>query len=246
MKTRILFLALLFPITAPCIAQNYYIGAALGWHHDVFHLAETNDFFKSNLYVDFANPMVNLNFSVLLDNGVSISSGIGYYKYKLNYRLHLAQPLHYVGEISFNTHDAITIPVTVGYNCNIWKNRLFINLHSGISFDIYSNGKDLWEEYNSSYLWRIDFENAAEKSCNILVSNKIAIQYFTKFNMGIALFGGYHIGLLKVWKHAYGYFNWHSGQEVLDTQFLSNGSYWQFGIELGYKFVKKKKISGFQ
>jgi hypothetical protein len=247
MKTIIFNLVFLLAITISSFSQTYYIGMTLGWHYDVFHLAETyNSFFKSNLYVNFSNPMVNLNISKMWDNGLFVSSGLGYYQYMFCYKLRSTRPYaFYMKKCSLNTYNAITVPITVGYNCNIWKNRVFINLQSGFSFDLYSDRGGQIDEVSlaESYRWYFDFEEPVENSFNIFVSSKITLQYLTRFNMGIALFGGYHIGLLKVCKYAYGYVDWNNGKEILDTQILSNGSYWQFGIELGYKFGKKKEKS---
>jgi hypothetical protein len=236
---------LFLSVTTSSFSQSYYVGIALGWHYDVFHLAENDNFFlKSSLYVNFANPMVNLNVSKIWDNGLFVSSGLGYYQYMFCYKLRSIQPhLFYKKKWSLNTYDAITVPITVGYNRNVWQNRIFINLQSGVNFALYSDRGGQIDEISvaESYYWHLDFEEPIETPFNVFVSSKITLQYLTKFNMGIALFGAYHFGLLKVCKYAYGYFNWNKGKEVLDTQILSNGSYWQFGIELGYMFGRRRE-----
>jgi len=35
---------------------------------------------------------------------------------------------------------------------------------------------------------------------NLLLQNSICFQYYTKYNLGIAIFGSYHAGLRDVWQ----------------------------------------------
>jgi hypothetical protein len=140
-------------------------------------------------------------------------------------------------------------------------------VQSGLDFDIYFSEIDYarWErdfgQYSGSVAeWTYLSANTRIPHFNILISNRLVLQYYTKFNMGIAIFGAYHAGLIPVWQNISGHFEWkneedpiewqvdranppiwNQGSEILDTKISSNGSYWQFGIELGYKFGKKKK-----
>jgi hypothetical protein len=169
--------------------------------------------------------------------------------------------------VSWGIHSALSLPVAVGYNINLWKNRLLFKVQSGLDFDIYFLEIDYESEYGfGNYFgsvanWIYLSENTRIPHFNILISNRLVLQYYTKFNMSIALFGAYHAGLIPVWQNISGHFEWRSesdsdikwpmdsrrnllwyqGSEILDTKINSNDSYWHFGIELGYKFGKKKE-----
>jgi hypothetical protein len=230
-------------------------------------LSETNKKI-SNDKILLYNPSANLNFGFLFKNNIELSLGIGFYLYRINRyinKYHLGTKI--LRTISATpTHSTITIPVSVSYNFNLWKNRLFFKVQSGLDFDIYFlEVKDDIRVNFGSYAgsvakWIYLSENTRVPHFNILIFNKLVLQYYTKFNMGIAIFGAYHAGLIPVWQGISGHFEWknendpvewqmdergnvfwNQGSEILDTKFSSNGSYWQFGIELGYKFGGKKK-----
>ncbi|MDR1346529.1 MAG: hypothetical protein LBK03_07515 [Bacteroidales bacterium] len=248
MKTRLLFFALFLSIITSSFGQNYYIGASVGWHQDIFTLSETNKHLSTK-HIDIINPSANLEFSVLFENGAEVSTGVGYYRFLFTPTMFLLQPIDNITALSTGlhvAHNAISIPITGGYNINLWKKRLLLKVQSGFGFDIYfdednGQGEGTEAHENQSMSNIINFEAPIETHFNVLISNKISLQYFTKFGMGISIFGAYHAGLMRVWQNAYGHFDWNNGEEVLDTKIMSNGSYWQFGIELGYKFGKKKK-----
>ena len=257
---RIFFVVAILISTLSLFGQQYHIGASIGWHKDIFTLSETNRYVsndKSYLY----NPSANLNFSFLFKNNIELSLGLGYYQYRFNRFLYLLDKKN--KEIgmgtSYGMFDVLTIPIAVGYGINLWKNRLLFKVQSGLDFDIYFLSE--WNGGGCQGEIAVDIVSYSTKiPFNILLSNRIVLQYYTKFNMSIAIFGAYHAGLRKTWENASAHFEWKNendpawlfeddhyhhliwgqGREILDTKLLSNGSYWQFGIELGYKFGKKK------
>jgi hypothetical protein len=270
MKIRILFFALFLSITTLSFGQQYYVGASIGWHQDIFTMSETNKKI-SNDRIYLYNPSANLNFGFLFKNNIELSLGVGFYLYRIDRYINK----YYLGSKMLKTtcvaptHSAVTIPVSLSYNFNLWNNRLLFKVQSGLDFDVYFSEIDYKPDrggfggYTGSVAeWTYLSENARIPHFNILISNKVVLQYYTKFNMGIAIFGAYHAGLIPVWQGISGHFEWKSeddpeewqmdergnvlwnqGSEIFDTKFNSNGSYWQFGIELGYRFGGKKKES---
>jgi hypothetical protein len=260
---KLLFLILWCAVAGACFGQKYYVGAAIGWHQDIFTMSETNKKI-SNDRIYLYNPSANLNFGFLFKNNVALSLGVGYYKYKFERFIDpLVKEIKRDGMIaSIDMYEALSIPVSVGYNINLWKNRLFFKIQNGLDFDIYFPALDGGGGYYGKIALEVLNRASIETRFNILLSNKISLQYYTKSNMNIAIFGAYHAGLRQVWKDAVGHFEWKSeddpeewqidergnivwnqGSEIFDTKFNSNGSYWQFGIELGYRFGGKKKES---
>ena len=77
----------------------------------------------------------------------------------------------------------------------------------------------------------------------MLLQNSICFQYYTKYNLGIAIFGSYHAGLRDVWQGSVE-LSWNNGNTLKPTV-LSKGSYWHIGLEIGYQLSgKKKKTKG--
>jgi hypothetical protein len=250
MKIRILFFALFLSITTLSFGQQYYVGASIGWHQDIFTMSETHKYISTK-YIGIINPSANLGFNIGFNNGLELSLGCGYYNYMLTPTMFLLAPNGKINPIRTalcSIYQAISIPIAIGYNINLWNKRFLLKIQSGLDFDICfleSGGLNGYDSLSDGQQIRrnITFESPVITHFNILLSNRISLQYFTKFGMGISIFGAYHAGLMPIWQTAYGHFDWNNGTEILDTKFLSNGSYWQFGIELGYRFGGKKKES---
>ncbi|MEG1556788.1 MAG: hypothetical protein RR356_08730, partial [Bacteroidales bacterium] len=78
---------------------------------------------------------------------------------------------------------------------------------------------------------------------NVLFANQISLQYVTNINLCISIFGAYHAGLREIWQSNFNYNvkqteeEWHHYNPI----YTSRGSYWHFGIELGYKLKKNNR-----
>ena len=191
-------------------------------------------------------PSANFIFSVIFKNNLELETGLMYYSYpyKVAYRWDtigatgaFTKGYHGVHESAYH---AFSFPIHIGYKFKL-ANRLYANIHAGLNFDFYFAELNGWTEggmgenhfYSST-------ENALKQRFNILLSNRISLQYFTKFNMGISLYAAYNSGLFSIWE-SYAYASYHNNAKVFQSTLLSRGSYWNFGIELGYKLDKNRK-----
>jgi hypothetical protein len=247
MKKIFLCIAVSFVCFTSLHSQSYYLGISGGLHGDLFIFPNNDGNFK--IRTNETKLTGNLNFTVFFNHNLEIATGIGFYNYSCSY-----QYLWGKGLRTITTHDAwsglrtLSIPVSLGYNLKLYE-KLFLKFNMGFDFDFYVyNAKEaegIFERgdpsesviVNSHSVW-----GDPETRFNLLISNRIALQYFTKHNIGLSLFGAYHAGLIPVWQNTYTYIEIQrpSGTEIIESNFISRGSYWQIGFELGYKFGKEK------
>jgi len=230
-------------MTSSIYSQDFYLGLAIGEQCAVYSKTETRNIVRTNVL--FVPQSVNIKFSTIFINNLELETGIMYYIYPYSYSdLYTTKYIAENGEeyeaSSKHTnwdkaYYAFSIPVHLGYKFKL-AHRFYANFYSGLNFDFYfqpKNGFD-WE---GDYLY---YQTCLKRQFNILLSNKISLQYFTKFNMGIGVYGAYYSGMFQVWesvRHLYLDYD-HTG--TYPVTFLSRGSYWNFGIELGYKLDKNK------
>jgi hypothetical protein len=122
----------------------------------------------------------------------------------------------------------------LGYKFKL-ANRLYANVYSGLNFDFYFLPQ---KGYDNFYFY-LQAKDALMRRFNILLTNRASLQYFTKFNMGISVYGAYHAGFMQVW-NSMELIPYHEIYQY-PVRLLSRGSFWNFGIELGYKFSSKKE-----
>jgi hypothetical protein len=246
MRKIFLTLLLLFFITDSVYSQDFYFGISSGLMKGVYSKTEQNNYIKNRINVLFC-PSINFTFSTIFKNNIEIETGIMYYPYPHNIAFRWdtigATGPFIKGYYTLNdiAYHAFSLPIHIGYKIKL-VNRLYANIHSGLNFDFYfgnstvgMGGGSMSDVYSC-----VSTENALKQPFNILLSNKVSLQYFTKFNMGISLYAAYYSGLFSIWE-SYAYVSYYDGLKTFQSTLLSRGSYWNFGIELGYKLERNKE-----
>ena len=231
-KFSLLWIALII-LSIPIYSQKYYLGVESGFHKDVYSISN-ND--AGDLYIgmDILAVVENLSFKVIFDNNIEIGTGIGYYNYALNIGVKNI-PIFYTGNAVL--YRTLSIPLNVGYRFKILPG-FYAGFNSGLDFDFcfyedsYHYGAVWTPEEN---YFSIHF-NSLKNNFNVLISNKVQLQYVTRFNMAVGIFGAYHAGLRDMWECDNATFSINNGEKIYTPTIMTKGSYWSFGIELGYIF----------
>jgi len=238
-KLFIIFTLLLF-LTNSIYSQDFYFGVSSGMVKSVYSKTDDKKHFKD--LIDATRPSANVIFSTIFKNNLELATGVTFYSYP--YKI-LASGDNMWGNRILQTlsnqtaYFAFSVPVHLGYKIRL-ANRWFFNVYTGLKFDFYFN-----PQYSSnSKIYEdcvryVTTEDALKQRFNILLSNKLSMQYFTKFNMGISLFVSYHSGLFQIWESTA--LTIYSDTHYRKSSTTSRGSYWIFGLELGYKLNKKPK-----
>ena len=249
MKKIFLNFIVLFFITNSIYSQDFYFGISPGEISSVYSKTGNKNF---STHMDIFQVTGNFMFSVIFKNNVELATGIMYYNYPYNKKFPIDNDgTFYVISYRDPAYHAFSLPVHTGYKFKI-ANRLYANVYSGLNFDFYFAPNNIdYEPYsydpnepwkNWSFSGDISFwsENKLQKRFNIMLANKVSIQYFTKFNMGISLYAAYYSGLRQVWE-SYLHYTYDFGETFHKNIYLSRGSYWNFGIELGFKLIGSKE-----
>jgi hypothetical protein len=139
--------------------------------------------------------------------------------------------------------NTVSLQFGLGYSIQLFK-PLFLKINSGIDFDFYVNSDfgSVTEGNMGDLYLKEHFDYPINTPINLLIQNRISLQYFTKSNIGFSLFLSYHSGLLNVFDKPWAEYNWIQDgvvSESLNTNYISNGSHWEIGFEIGYKFGKR-------
>ncbi|MDR2979330.1 MAG: hypothetical protein LBV02_02645, partial [Bacteroidales bacterium] len=245
MKKLIFIFIVLFGIQSASRAQEFYFGLKTGLLKETYTLTE--DYGNLKLYMEALFPTVLFNFKTIFNNRLEAGTGVGFYNYGCHIGL-LTPTLPYSSHDARNAiYRSITVPFTLGYSFPIVAG-LFANVTSGIDFDFYFDLRGyISDPYIDPHLDEdvssIDARHVypylrtyLDGNCarfNVLLSNQIALEYKTKKNFCFSLFAAYHAGLREVW-HGLAVIHYNE-EETLNVQLFSRGSYWHFGIELGYR-----------
>jgi hypothetical protein len=236
-----------FFITGSIYSQDFYFGFSPGEISSVYSKTGNNNFSPC---MDIFQVTGNFIFSVLFKNNVELETGIMYYNYPYNIRVSDGT-FHDVTSYRNPAYHAFSLPVHAGYKFKL-ANRLYANVYSGLNFDFYFdpiNVDYMPYSYNTDKPWDgwlivgdLAYwpESKLQKQFNIMFANRVSIQYFTKFNMGISVYASYYSGLRQVWENALHY-TYDFGETIHKNVYLSRGSFWNFGIELGYKLTGNKE-----
>ncbi len=229
----LLWILLLF-LSVSVHAQKYYLGVESGFHKDVYSLSN-NDAGDVYIGMDILAITENLSFKILFDNNIEIGTGIGYYNYGMIIGVRNIFAFHTDYAVFYR---ALSIPLNIGYRFKILPG-FYAGFNSGLDFDFYFYDSIYYDTLPgmaplANYL-SIYFPSL-KHNFNVLISNKIQLQYVTKFNMVVGIFGAYHAGLRDIWECNDATFVVNNGEKIYNPTITTKGSYWSFGIELGYFF----------
>lgn len=239
MKKNITLLISTFLLCISVQAQDFQFGLKSGFHQDVFTITHNNG--KLAPAIDFLSPGIDFSFKTIFPNNIEVGTGIGYYNYECNLRMKTSPwPKSYSKEIAYRS---FSIPVNIGYNLNLYAG-LYLNFNMGLHFDFYFNHAD--GSYHSNigtegeqYLLDYYLDGTPTPKFNVLLSNTLTLYYMTKSNVYVGLFGAYHAGMRDALQAQVFY---QEGTAEMTTYHMiaSKGSFWNFGLEIGYRLTKKK------
>ena len=251
MKKIFINFVTLFCITGAVYAQDFYFGFSPGEISSVY--AKTGDK-KFTMPMNVFQITGNFVFSVIFKNNVEFETGIMYYNYPYRMKVPESNDDNRVVwniPIGWGAYHAFSLPIHVGYKFKL-ANRLYANVYSGLNFDFYfaPNNREYrafqhpdtvglsswWGRFGDLMYYP---ENKLQKHFNVMFANRVSIQYFTKSNMGISLYASYYSGLRQVWESTFHY-TYDFGETIHKNTYISHGSYWNFGIELGFKLPANK------
>ena len=246
-KLFIIFTLSLF-LTGSVHSQDFYFGASSGMVKSIYFRTDDKKHFKD--LIDVSRPSANVIFSTIFKNNLELATGVMFYAYPYNIRA--SGEKMWGNRILQTTSDhtayfAFSLPVHLGYKFKL-ANRLYANIYSGLNFDFYFNEL---QDQNRGIGGPLTYSTAIspfKNRFNLMVSNRISLQYFTKFNMGIGIYAAYHSGLFNIWNsyEDFGYYHidisgTHGEYKMFESTFKSDGSFWNFGLELGYKLERSKE-----
>jgi hypothetical protein len=214
--------------------------------------------------MDFSAPTLQAVFRTTFPKNWEIETGIGWYNYsqKLKAKINTDIALWVFGvrnvDVPYvlatsneHTYGSINLSEKVGYRFKLASN-LHLRLNTGLQLGILYNARS-----TSSTLVKSDplelyiiYYGVQKPYINLLVSNTISLQYTLKSNVYLSIFASYHAGLFDVYNSDLYIVNrkssestfFYDGQDYyISSPVATKGSYFEFGIELGY--VWKKKIT---
>lgn len=254
MRKITIIVIILFGLHTVSQAQDFYFGLKSGWKKETYTMTESNGSVK--LFMGSLFPSAQFQFKTIFKDRLELGTGLGYY----NYGLQIGMKTEGVkGEDSYTRSGSIplyhsmSIPLTIGYALPIVAG-LSVKAIAGLDFDFYFNfaggsfgpATSYIDENGDvisvprDYPYRIVFIDRYKAKFNVLLLNQLSLEYLTKKNFSVSLFAAYHTGLREVRDDAC-LVNF-SETEQMVVQIFSRGSYWHFGLELGYRFGKKEKL----
>ena len=255
MKKYSLILVIIFNFVSFSYGQDFYLGLRSGCKKEIYNISDNgNKAFKSKM--NYASPTVRLVMRVMFPNNLEVGGGLGGYAYNKNMGMDFDNLFGKINVFTGNEilYKSVEFNFQVGYSLPIVRNFYF-KLNTSVDCNIH-----ILKGYNDIFkptITNIITENAdmtivspshwdSHSAGNIMLVNTIAFQYFTKFNLGISIFTSYHTGLLPVtYETAYiceknlPPFLYDPDYYSYSYPYSTRGSYWEFGLELGYRFKKR-------
>ena len=255
MKKFIIIITLFFCFKQVAFSQDFYFGLKTGWTKETYTLTAHYGLVK--LFMEPLSPTAMFHFKTIFNNRMELGTGLGFYNYgfQIGTKTFLVYKCNYTFGWNANNpiYRSFTIPIALGYSFPV-IGGLSVKISSGINFDLYfdynirstsfypfyhmgEDGNLIEEPITYPYAESFYYGNSAR--FNILLSNQISIEYCTKKNFCISVFTAYHTGLREVWNGKC--FIHFDEIETLYVALFTRGSYWHFGLELGYKLNRKDK-----
>jgi hypothetical protein len=245
MKKIILLLTAVFCLTSFSYSQEFYFGLKSGLKKEVYEIPGNYGIY--NTQIDFLAPTITSSFKILYPSNFEIGWGFGHYSYSQKIRVK-DDFLFLLHPIDFQTgsdliYRAFSFHFQMGYNLKIIQNFYF-KFNTGFEYAMYFSYREIFDTNviaTGDPSMVIHYTGLSNYQ-NLLLTNSISLQCFIKQNFGISIFGAYHAGLFPVSNNAVIYKTTILGSTYSYWDNLySQGSYFEFGIELGYKLPKKNE-----
>ncbi len=227
-------------------AQDYSISIETAINKEILNYTQINN--KQITISDvwaLSLPSIDINFSKTNANGISFSTGFGTYSYEYKFDLTTHGPQLTSDNqdkrfrLYHKSYQALRLPFRLGKNFNL-GNSFKLNIQLGLQFEYclpnsskfslgYTEADDTFFNMNSKVYNTYDL--------NVLFLNRVEFSYTLKSKFYFNIFASYYSGLLEntktdsilVIRDNYSSF----------TSIYTRGSYFDFGIGIGYIFNKK-------
>jgi len=218
--------------------------------------------------IDVSTPTVQALFRLTFLNNLEIEASVGWYNYsqKLKAKIDSRCAFTTFGVKDANTsngepannyvfstsnehiYGCVFLSPKVGYRFS-FSQDLHLRLNTGVQVGWLYNSRSTSTTLVESdpFELYIAYQGVKEMPINLLISNTIALQYVTKYNVYFSVFASYHVGLLETYQSDVYLTNRRSNETYYytghDTYMYApaktKGSYFEFGIEIGYVWYKK-------
>ncbi|MCL2131283.1 MAG: hypothetical protein FWH36_02320 [Lentimicrobiaceae bacterium] len=262
------FTALLFCLNNPTFSQEFYAGLKSGFKLEHYKMPLEKNAINSNYHfqerlltstMDFTAPTVQILFRTTFSSNWEVEAGFGWYNYsqKLKAKINTDAALTTFGinnadNIIFSTaneriYGCAFFSPRGGYRVN-FSPDLHLRINTGLQIGFLYNARTTSNTVAESdpFELYISYYGVEKPYMNLLISNTISLQYVTKPNIYFSFFVSYHAGLLNVYKNdiylanrrSYDVFYYNGHDVYVNSAATTKGSYFEFGIELGYVLYK--------
>ena len=213
--------------------------------------------------MDFSTPTLQAVFRTTFPSNWEVEAGIGWYNYsqKLKAKIDPTCAVFTFGVGSlrsdkyvFSTsneqiYGCAFFSPKAGYRFHLSPNlhlRLNTGMQIGFLYNVRTTGNTVVE--SDPFELYIVYRGIKKPNLNLLVSNTISLQYLIKRNLYFSFFMSYHAGLLNVYQSDVYIANRRTNETIfydghdtyLNSAVTTKGSYFEFGIELGYLWGRKE------
>jgi hypothetical protein len=214
--------------------------------------------------MDFSSPTVQAVFRTTFPSNWEVEAGFGWYNYsqKLKAKIDASCASFTFGfknssesKYIFSTsneriYGCAFFSPKAGYRFNLSPNlhlRLNTGMQIGFLYNVRTSANTIVE--SDPFEMYIVYRGIKKPNINLLVSNTISLQYITKPRIYFSFFISYHAGLLNVYQSDVYIANrkssesdFYNGHDTyINSSVTTRGSYFEFGIELGYMWSKNKE-----
>jgi len=254
MKKIIIALTTVFCVNSSIFAQDFYVGLKTG-----LKVEKHSKFFTK--YNSVSAPALQMVFRTTFPKKWEIETGLGWYNYSQKVKAKIDSDIAFFlfailnGDFPYTLstsnepiYGCVFLPLKAGYRFTL-SPKLHLRLNTGLQLGLLYNARSTSSTLVESdpFELYVIYRGVEKPYLNLLFSNAVSLQYTTKFNMYISIFASYHAGLFDVYQSEVYLANrkssesfFYGGEDFyIAAPLTTKGSYFEFGIELGYTWKKK-------
>ena len=266
---KIIIVFTLFCINNPTFAQEFYAGFKTGFKKEHYKMPLEKNSISNNYHfqerlltssMDFTAPTLQLLFRTTFPSNWEVEAGFGWYNYSQKLKAKINSNAAFTTFGINNADDNVFSTANERiYGCAFFSPRagyrvkfspsLHLRINTGLQIGFLYNARTTSNTIVESdpFELYISYYGVEKPYINLLVSNTISLQYVAKPNVYFSVFVSYHAGLLKTYQNNIYLANrrsndvfYYDGHDVyVNSTATTKGSYFEFGIELGYMWYKE-------